>query len=83
MSTVVENIKNYLERDPFLPFRIVMSSGEHYDIKSPLGAALLKSEVFVVLPDGDHWANVPFLHISSIETIKNGRGRRGGGRKRK
>jgi len=44
---------------------------------------LLKSGVFVVLPDGDHWANVPLLRMASIETIKNGRGRKGGTKKRK
>jgi hypothetical protein len=46
-------------------------------------AALLKSEVFVVFPDGERWAHVPLLHIASIETLANGRGRRATRRKRR
>jgi hypothetical protein len=83
MSTAPENIQELLNREPFLPFRLVMTSGKIYEVVSPNSAALLKSEVFVVLPDGERWAHVPFLHIASIETIANGRGRRTTRRKRR
>ncbi len=76
-----ENIRELLERDPFVPFRLVLSSGTQYDVMDAHFAALLKSEVFVVFPDGERWAHVPLLHIASIETIGNGRGRRGTRRK--
>ena len=82
MSTTPENIQELLNREPFLPFRLIMTSGKTYEVVSPNSAALLKSEVFVVFPDGARWAHVPFLHIASIETIANGRGRRGTHRKR-
>lgn len=78
-----ENIREFLGRDPFVPFRLVLSSGKHYDITDPHSAALLKSEVFVVLPDGERWAHISLLHIASIETIKNGRGRKTLRRKKK
>jgi len=77
MGTTPENIQELLNRVPFLPFRLVMTSGKTYEVVSPNSAALLKSEVFVVFPDGERWAHVPFLHIASIETLANGRGRRG------
>jgi len=35
-----------LDREPFLPFRLVMTSGKAYEVVSPNSAALLKSEVF-------------------------------------
>lgn len=70
-----ENIGELLEREPFLPFRLVMSSGKAYEVTNPNSAMLLKSEVFVVFPDGERWTHVPFLHIASIETLANGRGR--------
>ncbi len=82
MGTTPENIRELLNREPFLPFRLIMTSGKTYDVVSPNSAALLKSEVFVVFPDGERWAHVPFLHIASIETIANGRGRRTPRRKR-
>lgn len=57
-----------------------MSSGKTYDVTSPNSAMLLKSAVLVVFPDGEHWADVPFLHISSIETFGNGAESTGGSR---
>lgn len=83
MSTTPDNIQELLNREPFLPFRLIMSSGKTYEVVSPNSAALLKSEVFVVFPDGERWAHVPFLHIASIETVANGRGRRTTRRKRR
>ena len=78
-----ENIRELLDRDPFVPFRLVLSSGRHYDVMEPHSAALLKSEVFVVFPDGERWAHVPLLHIASIKPVTNGRGRKNTGRKRR
>ena len=83
MSTTAENIREMLDREPFLPFRLIMTSGKTYEVASPNSAMLLKSEVFVVFPDGERWAHVPFLHIASIETVANGRGRRTTRRKRR
>lgn len=60
-----------------------MTSGKTYEVASPNSAMLLKSEVFVVFPDGERWAHVPFLHIASVETVANGRGRRNGRSRRK
>lgn len=70
-----ENIGERLEREPFHAFRLVMSSGKAYDVTNPNSAMLLKSEVFVVFPDGERRAHIPFLHIASIETLSNGRAR--------
>ena len=53
MGTTPENIQELLNRVPFLPFRLVMTSGKTYEVVSPNSAALLKSEVFVVFPDGE------------------------------
>ena len=78
-----ENIREFLDRELFVPFRLILSGGTHYDVMDPHSAALLKSEVFVVFPDGERWAHVPLLHIASIETLANGRGRRGTPRKRR
>ncbi len=83
VGMIRENIRELLDRDPFVPFRLVLSSGTHYDVMDPHSAALLKSEVFVVFPDGERWAHVPLFHIASIETVTNGRGRKNSRRKRR
>lgn len=78
-----KSIRGKLEREPFVPFRLVLSSGKHYDVTAPLSAALLKSEVFLVFADGERWALLPLLHIAWIQTLGNGRRRPGTGRKRR
>lgn len=76
MSATAENIRELLNRDPFLPFRLIMTRGKTYEVVGPNSAVLLKSEVFIIFPDGERWAHVPFLHIASIETVSDDRGRR-------
>jgi hypothetical protein len=80
---VAANIREMLEREPFVPFRVVMTSGRHYDVANPALVMVLKSEVFIAFPDGEHWAHVPFLHTASVETITNGRGKRATKRRRR
>ena len=41
-----ENIRELLDREPFVPFRLVLSSGRHYDVVDPQMTVLLKSEIF-------------------------------------
>ena len=53
IGMIRENTRELLDRDLFIPFRLVLSSGGHYDIMDHHSAALLKSEVFVVFPDGE------------------------------
>jgi len=73
---IANDIHELLNREPFIPFRINMGSGKDYLVADPHAAALLKHEVFVVFPDGERWAHVPLLHIASIETTGNGKGRK-------
>lgn len=75
-------IVDMLEREPFEPFRICLSSGESYDVRNPHMVALMKSKVFIALPDSERSTFVSYLHIAALETIANGQPR-GKGRKRR
>ncbi len=77
-----DNIRELLDRDPFVPFRLVLSSGRHYDVVDPQMTVLLKSEIFIAFPDGERSSLVPLLHVTSVETLPDGRGRRRTRRKR-
>ncbi len=70
-----DNIRELLERDPFVPFRLVRSSGRHYEVYNPRMAVLLKSEIFVAFPGGDRSWLIPPLHVTAVETLGNGRRR--------
>ncbi len=71
-----DNIRELLDRDPFAPFRLVLSSGRHYDVLDPQMTVLLKSEIFIAFPDGERSSLIPLLHVTSVETLSNDRRRR-------
>ena len=67
-----DTIRERLDREPFEPFRIVTSAGEHYTIHDPHTVALMKSEVFVAHPKSDRRTFIPLLHVATVETLPNG-----------
>lgn len=77
------DIRELLGREPFKPFRLILSSGKEYDVLNPETTVLLKSEVFIAFQDGESWSVVPLFHVTAIETITNGRDRRNGRTRRK
>ncbi len=68
-------MKEFLDRTPFAPFRIVLSSGTAYDVVDPRLAVAMKSELFLAFSDGERWAHIPYLHIAAIEVLTNGAAR--------
>jgi hypothetical protein len=77
--TIAENIREKLEREPFEPFRVRVSSGDSYVVHDPALAVLMKSELFIAEPNSDHHVFVRLRHIAALETVsrasRNGRGR--------
>jgi len=64
-----ESLRELVERDPFIPFRIQLSSEDQIDITRRTSVAVMRNEVFVVLPD-DRWKLIPLRHIASVETFQ-------------
>ena len=64
-----DHVRELVERDPFVPFRIQLSSGDHIDITRRHSVAVMRTEIFVVLPD-DRWKFIPLRQIASIETLQ-------------
>lgn len=79
---ISEEIREMMSRDPFRPFRIVMSSGESYVIANPGTAMPLKDELFIAMDDGERVRFCPYLHVATIESV-NGRSTRTRRRKRR
>ena len=70
----VKTFRDLLHAQPFKPFRIVMSSGQSYDVKHPEMAWLTKSDLFVGV--GSTKLGVPaefqicsLLHITTVEPL--------------
>jgi hypothetical protein len=79
------SIRELLHRTPFVPFRLVASSGSTYDITNPELVVVMNREVFIAHGDLDRHSRVPLLHIAAIDTLdgSNGAGRRGPRRRRR
>jgi hypothetical protein len=80
---LVADIKERLSKMPFEPFQIRSSSGERYEISSPFLVALMKSKLFIAVPNSDRWAELSYLHIAALESAGNGHSGRGSRAKRR
>lgn len=78
---IATTLRDMLDRDPFVPFRILTSAGASYAVSDPHLVALLKSEVFLAAPNSDRRTHLPYLHIAVVETIENGQRKRSRRRK--
>ncbi len=72
----MDDLKDLLTRDPFQPFRVRLTSGDHYDVRDPSLTVMMKSRLFIALPRSDRSVVVPYLHIAALETLANGRTKR-------
>ena len=70
--------REILKRVPFEPFRVVMSSGESYNVMHP-GMAFVTAKALVLAipeqthPDGERLAFCSYLHVTHVETLKPSR----------
>jgi hypothetical protein len=70
----VQTFRDLLAQRPFRPFRLVMSSGQTYDVRHPEMAWLTRTDIYVGVGETDE--GVPasariclLLHVSSIEPL--------------
>jgi hypothetical protein len=72
----LDTIQELLSRHPFEPFRIVTSSGDHYDVRHPELVLRVKNGLYIGLGGkgsiAERAAFVSLLHISAAETNLNG-----------
>jgi hypothetical protein len=80
---IANELRRLLEREPFVPFQVVMSRDKTYRINNPGLVVVMKSEFFVAFPDGENWAHVPYLHVAGIESAGRNGGRKTPRRKRR
>ena len=71
----VQTFHDLLHEKPFRPFRLVMSSGQSYEVRHPEMAMLTRSDILVGI--GDTRDGIPsrfkicsLLHVTAIEPIE-------------
>ena len=72
----VQTFRELLARRPFKPFRLVMSSGQAYEVRHPEMAMLTRSDMLVGtnVEDGvpAEFRICSLLHVTSVEPIDQG-----------
>jgi hypothetical protein len=59
-------IRKFLRQKPFRPFRIVMRSGERYDIVDPFKVAVGPKRAFALLPPREAMKEMPESEIELV-----------------
>jgi len=70
-----DELREFLDREPFEPLRVRLSSGDAYEIRNPGLAVVMRSRLLVADPESDRYTLIPFLHIAAVETVGNGASR--------
>ena len=70
----VQTFRDLLGQRPFQPFRLVMSSGQSYEVRHPEMAFLTRTSIFVgtdIAEDGvpDQFRICSLLHVATIEPL--------------
>lgn len=70
----LQTFRDLLKQQPFQPFRIVMSSGQSYDVRHPEAAFLTQTNVVIgteIADDGipDEFKICSLLHISAVQPL--------------
>jgi hypothetical protein len=72
----VQTFRELLTQQPFKPFRLVMSSGQTYEVRHPEMAMLTRTDLLVGIGETDDGVPAEFkicslLHVSAIEPLSN------------
>jgi tRNA A37 threonylcarbamoyladenosine synthetase subunit TsaC/SUA5/YrdC len=78
-STIVSNIRELKAREPFVPFNIVMASGDKYLIEYCDNLVEMKTEYFYAAPGSDSFV---LLRMNQITAVERPNGRHSRDRKR-
>ena len=64
---MLKSLREMIHRDPFIPFRIVLTSGKEYEIVNPDLRAIGESQITVYAPRSDNWSILRLNQIASID----------------
>lgn len=66
----METIREWLDRQPFEPFVLLMSNGEVHEVRHPEHVALSKGRIAVAYPDVDRFVHRSLIHVNNIEALQ-------------
>ena len=72
---MLESIRELLHQSPFIPFRIVLTSGKEYVASNPDLVALGETQMNIYAPRSDHWSILRINQITSVDVVPQAAGR--------
>lgn len=67
---MLDDLKTHLDTDPFVPFRIVLTSGTTYDVYSPYQVAIGQTQLDYFFPRSDRKAFIRLNQLVAFETLE-------------
>jgi len=67
---MIERLEEMLRKEPFVPFRLILTSGNSYDVISPLMIAIGKTELSYYYPKSDKLAHLRLNQLAALETLE-------------
>lgn len=67
---MLEDLKELLKSEPFVPFRIVVTSGSGYEVTSPYQIAIGQTQLDYYFPKSDRKAVLRQNQIVAFETME-------------
>jgi hypothetical protein len=67
---MLDTIRQLLDREPFQPFRIVLTSGDRYEVSDPHLVAILESQVFYAHPKSDRFSFIRANQIAAVDILQ-------------
>ena len=68
---MLQRLTQFLRSKPFIPFRVILTTGTHYDVLSPPQLAIGKSEFVYYFPKSNRLAHLRLHQIASLETLES------------
>jgi hypothetical protein len=65
---MLDSIRELLHKTPFESFKIVMASGEKYEVESPELVAIGQTQINYFYPRSDRWVFIRLNQITSVES---------------
>ena len=66
---MMQSIRDLLHSEPFVPFRIILTSGKEYDVANPDLVAMGESQITLYAAKSDRWSILRINQIASVEML--------------
>lgn len=64
---MLDELKAHLDREPFSPFRIILTSGDRYEVMTPYQIAIGQTLLYYFFPRSDRTASLRLNQVAAYE----------------